>query len=207
MITNTHIPTRVSDLLPHPDAVQAPPPGVGSFLAIEVPSLPPEGYSVAVLADGCYYPQRLDQSTTAVQFIPLVTDPVVSLKFSTSLAAIAYCWEEVLGEVKYEGGIERVMHWQASSPYSDRVEEYQQLLEAWTGERALFWTANGFAIAAVGPFLWSPCPFFLNVVQETIEEALSALCEQVYALAHPLVEHAQEKEWKTWWEESHALAR
>jgi len=205
MTTNTHVSTRVSDLLPHPDAVQTPPPGIGPFWAFEGPSLPPEGYSVAVLANGFYYPQRLDHA--AVRFIPLVTDPAVSLKFPTYLAAIAYCWEEVLAEVRYEGGIERVMHWQASSPYSDRVEEYQQLLEAWTGERALFWTANSFAIAAVGPFLWSPCPFFLNVVRETIEEALSALCEQVYALAHPLVEQAQEEEWKTWWEESHALAR
>ena len=160
---------------------------------------------MAVLADSFYYPQRLDHGTTAVQFIPLVTDPTVSLKFSTSLAAIAYCWEEVFGEVQYEGSIERVLHWQASTPYADRVEEYQQLLEAWTGARAMFWTANSFAIATVGPFLWSPFPFFLNAVRETIEEALSAVCERVYALAYPLVEQAQDQEWKIWWEESNAL--
>jgi len=207
MMTYPRFPNTSSDFLRHPDAVHTPPPVNEPFCASERHSLPPEGYSVAVLADGSYYPQRLNHDTTAVRFIPLVTDPAVSLKFPTYLAAIAYCWEEVLAEVRYEGGIERVMRWQENFPYSDRVKEYQQLLEAWTGEGALFWTANGYAIATVGPFLWSPRPFFLNALGETIEDALSAVCEQVYALAHPLVEQAQDEEWKTWWEESNALTQ
>ncbi|GAC1648975.1 MAG: hypothetical protein NVS4B12_17670 [Ktedonobacteraceae bacterium] len=158
---------------------------------------------MAVLADGYYSPQRLAHGDLPVRFIPLVTDPAQPLQFASYLDAIAYCWEEFFSEVQYEGGIiERVMHWQEAYLHSDRVTEYQDYLEAVTGERAHFWSANGFATACVGPFLWSPRPFTLAARRETVEEALADVCEQVFALAHPLVERALDEEWKTWWEET-----
>jgi hypothetical protein len=198
------------------DTVHNPPPGAGVFCAIEGPSLPPDGYKVT-LHNGYYYALRLEagdkkhvMSRLYASGSPLeALDPhqdasyattLAPLRFTSYTAAVDYCWEEFFTDVGYQGAIERVMHWQNSFVYSDRVTECQQFLEAITGEQAQFWSSTGCAIASVGPFLWSPRPFFLTAWRETIEEALVDLYEQVYALARSVLKQAEDEAWLAWWE-------
>lgn len=201
-MTHTQQTSTSLSLLPHSDAVHMPPPPL-PFAAIDGPALPPYGYSVAVLADGDHYPQRLEEGAERARFMlhvsPLIEAPE-TVKFRSYSDAIDYCWEEVFAEVEYENAIERVMHWQDTFAYSDRVTECQQFLEEVTGEKAQFWSSNGCAIASVGPFLWSPRPFFLTAWKETIEEALVDLCDQVDALARSVLEQTEDEEWVAWWE-------